>query len=369
MTTLSPADWFLSAILSLPILATLLPLIRHNHWLFRIFDFPRVQIAAFSLLCLPLNVWLRSDGHWLFTLLQILNLACSVYQLKEILAYTRLAKVEVLPYNGPDDGNTVSLLTANVLTPNRRADLLLAQIRRLRPDVVLTLESDAWWEAQLDTLQTESDYAYAVKIPLDNLYGMHLYSRLPLENAEVRYWVADHIPSIATHLVLGSGKRIKLFCLHPMPPSPTEADTSTDRDAELLLVGREIQRCRDSVMVVGDLNDVAWSRTSRLFQSISGLLDPRKGRGLYNTFHARYPFLRWPLDHIFHSSDFMVSDIRVLPCIGSDHFPVYGKFQYQPAAGTIQEKEAADAAEQREAAEKIAEAEPLHEVAERHYRR
>ncbi|WII94860.1 hypothetical protein LU276_07505 [Moraxella haemolytica] len=26
----------------------------------------------------------------------------------------------------------------------------------------------------------------------------------------------------------------------------------------------------------------------------------------------------------------MVKDIQVLPNIGSDHFPVYGKFQYQP---------------------------------------
>lgn len=115
-----------------------------------------------------------------------------------------------------------------------------------------------------------------------------------------------------------------------MPPSPTESATATDRDAELLLVGREIEFMNEPVLVFGDLNDVAWSSTSKLFQKISGLLDPRKGRGLFNTFHANYPLLRWPLDHIFHSRDFMVKDIQVLPNIGSDHFPVYGKFQYQP---------------------------------------
>lgn len=365
----SASDWLLMALLSLPILATLLPLVNHNHWAFRIFDFPRLQIAAISLLCIPLNYFFQQNEHWLFSLFELLNLACFAYQLKEISAYTPLSRVEVLPYNGSDNGHTVSLLTANVLTPNRQSHRLIEHIRRLQPDVVLTVESDAWWQQRLDILETELGYAYSVKVPLDNLYGMHLYSRLPLENAEVRYWVAEDIPSIVTHLVLPSGHRTKLFCLHPMPPSPTEADTSTDRDAELLLVGKEIARHNDSVLVFGDLNDVAWSRTSRLFQRISGLLDPRKGRGLYNTFHARYPLLRWPLDHIFHSSDFLVSDIRVLSGIGSDHFPVYGKFQYQPAAEALQEKEAALHEEQQEAAEKIAEAEPIREVAAQKYRR
>lgn len=84
--------------------------------------------------------------------------------------------------------------------------------------------------------------------------------------------------------------------------------------------------------MVGDLNDVSWSYTTRLFQKISGLLDPRIGRGIYSTFHARYPLFRYPLDHAFHSAHFKLLDLKVLPYVGSDHFPVYLELQYEPDA-------------------------------------
>ena len=62
----------------------------------------------------------------------------------------------------------------------------------------------------------------AVRIPLDNLYGMHLYSRLPLEDVEVKWLIQDDIPSIHAWVKLRDGSRIRLHALHPRPPAPSE---------------------------------------------------------------------------------------------------------------------------------------------------
>ncbi|MDB4673529.1 hypothetical protein OAF27_01825, partial [Verrucomicrobiales bacterium] len=70
------------------------------------------------------------------------------------------------------------------------------------------------------------------------------------------------------------------------------------------------------------LNDVAWSSTTRDFKKVSGMLDPRIGRGFYNSFHAKNWYIRFPLDHIFITDEFTLVDLRRLRNIGSDHFPV-----------------------------------------------
>ncbi|MGO1475230.1 MAG: endonuclease/exonuclease/phosphatase family protein, partial [Psychrobacter sp.] len=53
---------------------------------------------------------------------------------------------------------------------------------------------------------------------------------------------------------------------------------------------------------------------------------------------VNYPFLRWALDHIFHSTCFTVVDIKRLPSIGSDHFPVMTTLQYEPEKTSQQEQ-------------------------------
>ena len=63
---------------------------------------------------------------------------------------------------------------------------------------------------------------------------------------------------------------------------------------------------------------------------ISDFLDPRKGRGFFNTFHAGYFFMRGPLDHLFHSHGFTVKRIKRLEKYGSDHFALLTELVHKP---------------------------------------
>ena len=330
--------WVIQILAIIVIWLSFWSLIPRDEWWIRGADFPRLQILVLGFIAFILFLLVDHPWNWLNQLLFIGLMAALAYQLKMVLPYTFIWKKQVkqVKQDQLDPQRQISLVVSNVLTTNTKYHLLIEQIQIHQPDLVLTLETDQNWQNALSVI--EADYPYRVPVPLDNLYGMHLYSKLELRETEVKFILSDEIPSIHTTVILRSGQAVQLYCLHPKPPSPTEAKDSTLRDAELLIVGDQIKDLDESCIVMGDLNDVAWSRTTRLFQRISGLLDPRVGRHYVNTFHADYPFFRWSLDHVFHSTDFALVHMERLPHVGSDHFPVFLVLQTGRVFEHIQEE-------------------------------
>jgi endonuclease/exonuclease/phosphatase (EEP) superfamily protein YafD len=324
---------FLSVYAIFCVTVSFLHLVRLDYWWIRIWDFPHLQLAVLT--TLGLVAWLVLDRNlqWPFLLIPIGFAVTLAYQSWLMFPYTPLHRLQVvrLPPSGEkpvSDADTVRLLTANVYMDNTNTPDVLHLINQYQPDIVLLLETNETWKRAMQPI--DATYPHQVLCPLENTYGMLLYSRFPILDHELRFLVQDDIPSIHARLKLRSGQLIHFYGVHPMPPSPTEHYRSTERDAELLLVGKEARQLTEPVIVAGDLNDVAWSHTTRLFQRISGLLDPRIGRGLFTTFHAHYFFLRWPLDHVFMSSHFQLETLRRLPNCGSDHFPILISISCRP---------------------------------------
>lgn len=342
------------------IVVSLIPLIRNDNWIFRAFEYPRAQKLYINIILLVAFAFAasREDTHAL--LFGGLLTANGIYLFYQVFPYTVLAKHQMKGRKVREKGKHFKLLVCNVYQENRRPAGCIACIRQHQPDLVLLVETDSWWQRELRCLERE--YPWQVARPLENTYGMILYSRLELVDPQVKYLVEQDVPSIHTRVRLPSGDLFYLYCLHPQPPVPQENPRSTERDAELLTIAKEAKACKHPVIVAGDLNDVAWSYTTELFMKVSGLLDPRRGRGFFNTFNARHWFLRWPLDHIFCSRHFVLIDMKRLPAMGSDHFPILVELGLndRPSAENRAGQMHANVAEEAVAEEKIARVREVH---------
>jgi endonuclease/exonuclease/phosphatase (EEP) superfamily protein YafD len=340
------------------VFCTAVTLLSSDAWWIRVFDFPRIQITVLFMLILTGYAVLRLFGRlliWEYALAGWVGVAL-IWQLIYIAPYTILYPKQMSDSLAEDDSNRISLLIYNVLYDNREVAALRDLIRDTNPDLILLSEPTQWWLEQLDSL--EEEYPYTLFQPQENHYGKLLYSRLELIDPEIRFLIDPEVPSILTGVRLRSGTVVTLFGAHPRPPGLKRPDSENDadskeeageenegeredsdmRDAELLSIAREVGELGDiPVIVAGDFNDVAWSRTTHLFQRTSGLLDPRVGRGFINTFNSRSRLMRYPLDHVFASRHFLLEDLRRLPDIGSDHFPILVVLDYDPGAVSDEE--------------------------------
>lgn len=335
------------------IVASVLSELRWDQWWIRIWDFPRHQIAGLAIVLAGGLMWF--GGGTPSTLLVVAALCGTAgYQGWRIFPHFPIARPEVVQAERNEPSVPFSLLTANVLQENRDADAFINVVRDYNPDVFLAIETDEWWDSAIRTL--EADYPHIVSYPLDTTYGMILGSRLELVQPRIRFLVDDDIPSIHSFVRLRNGALVWLQALHPDPPNPQYATETTERDAELLIAGREVKNHEGPAVIIGDFNDVSWSPTTRLFRTVSGLVDPRVGRGFYNTFHADWPFLRWPVDHVYHSTHFKLGRLERGPHIGSDHFPMYAELELHPDAPLVQSEPSATHDEKQKTTEKILDA-------------
>lgn len=359
--------WLIRGIAAIIVVVTALPFIRSGAWWIRIWDFPRLQIAAMGVATLAALLAIESLNGW--TALSVVSVSiltlAMLWQAIHVVRYTRL-----WPNHSPDtqsnDGLTIIIANLDVRNDHKR-DAAQA-IRSASPDIALLIEVDDAWMAALTNVRDE--YEHRVEAVAPDGLGIVLWSRSPIDSSEVRYLVSEDRPSIHASIDSETLGRMQFVGLHPTPPglqkqSGDERYDSRIRDAELVLVARKVAENPDQTHIVaGDFNDVAWSHTTRLFERISGLRDPRVGRRLLNTYDANHPFLRYPLDHVYLSPNCAVRDVKRLNIPGSDHFAVV----VSVAAQASQSKSAAHKTDDREeeaelVAEGMEDAEHHHEAA------
>ncbi|MEP0479330.1 MAG: endonuclease/exonuclease/phosphatase family protein, partial [Nonlabens sp.] len=106
-------------------LLSLLPLIAADYWWIRIFDFPHLQLTAFTLLAILLYFF-TFKPKWIndYAYITVL-LGCFTFQFFKIVDYTPLYPVEVEDSSSTiSEDNYISIYTANVLQENKNTEEL-----------------------------------------------------------------------------------------------------------------------------------------------------------------------------------------------------------------------------------------------------
>ena len=304
-------------------------------WYLKVLDFPRVIQLILSILIFIFFVIIKLRWNRASILLVTGLVSAVLIQLSVVAPYLMWPKEVETAENVTNQDNTVGILLGNVLIDNKKSDKFLEIIEKNNPDMVLAMEVDDWWVNELKPLK--KDYPHTMILPLDNAYGMALYSKFPLKESEIKYLNLSKVPSFHTVVTLPSGKDFKFYGVHPVAPVPSDKypdnvgdDITGENQKEekgLLRVANFVEKDNLPSIVGGDFNDVAWGKTERLFgEDNTKLKDVRIGRGLYNTFDATSYLFRWPLDHFYVTENISVVEFERLESFESDHFPLYGKF-------------------------------------------
>ncbi len=289
----------------------------------KLLDFPRIQAFITSLIILII-LFITIRKWKFYDYLIILGLIISlVINSVFLINYTTLVSVEVPTATEiKTSDQQLSLMLSNVEMSNRTAEPLLELIAVKKPDLILAMETDAWWNEKL--LELKKEYPYSQRTINRVTYGMVLYSKYPLTNTKVNHLQNEKVPSFKTTIELPNGKNIILHCVHPVPPIHFKnlPDNEGKQDDALKTLGQQIIGHEYPAIVAGDLNDVVWSYVDELTGTDSILFDVRVGRGFYNSFNAENILMRWPLDHVFVTKEFRFKKIERLAKVGSDHFPI-----------------------------------------------
>ncbi len=332
------ATWTLGIACAALTAATLLPLSRRGSWWIRIFDFPKLQLAAVAATLALAAAALGARHDWTAldaALVSVLTLV-TFWNAGHMLPFTLLWRAETPASQPPYHADDLTLMIANVRVDNDAHANVERTIREINPDLLLVIELDERWARSLASVA--SDYPHRVDVPQPDGLGLALWSKAPLSNARVRHLISEKRPSIWATVATPGGVPLRFVGVHPTPPGldddtgPGRRDSRV-RDAELVLLADEVAADSDAAwMIAGDFNDVAWSHTTRLFKRLSGLLDPRVGRRLLTTYHAKRPLLRFPVDHVFLSGAISLGDLSRARLHGSDHFAIVVRFRVAHSA-------------------------------------
>ncbi len=239
----------------------------------------------------------------------VVSLACVFINLIEIVPW-------YIPQGNVASGQSLRLLSLNVLASNRQYDQVIALVEQEKPAIAAFLEANVIWSEKLQVLAKSFPYHISAKI-----LEMELYSNIPLENYSIQRY-GHNRGNLLANLTIES-KKVSLIISHTMQPLMFDKDGFKWRNQHLEVgIGRYVKHLTTPVILMGDLNITLWSPYYKKAIHYSGLRNARAGFGLLPTFPAGIPGFSIPIDHCLVSPDLSILNSKTGNYVGSDHLPV-----------------------------------------------
>jgi endonuclease/exonuclease/phosphatase (EEP) superfamily protein YafD len=214
------------------------------------------------------------------------------------------------------------LMSANLLMSNPDTEGIVGEVLAEDPDVLVVQELSAHWQAAFESGEVARRLPHHVAEARESPFGVGLYSRHPLEDAEV--WYAWGAPA-ARATVRVQGRPLRVYDVHPLPP--LHPAWVTNWSEALAAVHAEVaaeQAKGGALVLAGDFNMTRHASWFERFTDL-GLRDAHEDRG-------RALATTWPngtslvppihIDHVFLSSRVACLSVHEGRGRGSDHRPV-----------------------------------------------
>lgn len=294
--------------------AVLVSLVPSDMWFVRTVDLVREPMSYVAAVVLIIALFAKGARRWLTVGALALVIAINVARIwpYSALADTQLALADEAPADG---ARCFSAMSVNVKVKNTRYGKVAEQVRRIDPDVLFLMETDAKWVAQMEPVL--ASYREVHRHSQPHAFGLVFATRVPTSKVNIVENTHRDTPTLYATLQPPGGAPVEFIGLHPKPPLP---DWNTERrDENIVNAGRQTPDRLPDAFVMGDFNDVPWSRTTTKFRETGDWRDPRIGRGTYPTFPSDYRAIGWPLDQLMLKGDLNLVSFEVLPDNSSDH--------------------------------------------------
>ena len=221
-------------------------------------------------------------------------------------------------------GETVTIMSVNLLSTNKQTESILAQIQTIRPEILFLQEYTPHWHSAVQNALGE-EYPHSCYVLREDSFGTAVHSRRPFvgrPSTSIR--LAEGWEPQMRAVVNIAGRPVAIYNVHLLPPRRYDYTvTWRSQFADLLdLLDGE----HSPVILAGDFNFTENSVFADRLRR-AGFADAYSvggwGRGTtWPALKNLWWFPRVRLDHMYLRGALTCTDAHVGEAFGSDHLPI-----------------------------------------------